>query len=768
MFRLPVFVILLTAVLLSLPGPAGASFAVAEYAPVLSRLYKDKQSPLASSYRISFDKSKSSAPCLTAYTLTGTAAELIRYDCTRLPADNIFSRSRSENDGSLKELAAVFNGLRHNNDDKPGIALVNDGTIDKIYADFINNASGTAFGQSVFYNRGFVKELNGDFVGSRLNNRNPERPLAAGAAVVNAAAGSISLVNVNITDNRLNNPGGTENSIWLNAGSVSRMNAVFAGNRVRGDFGSSAVLLNTGSLTSVKGIFSANSVNGEKAAAGGAVLNEGHIDLIEADFVDNRLQTASADTGGAAVRIPRQGKLFTIRNANFIANTAASDSGRVLGGALSVSGTVDGLITNPVFIGNGARGRSADSAFGGAVYTEKPLTFSIDGKQNAVFSGNYTDNAGISDPNAFYIDKTSVVFSVRGNGAYIFDDNIRGSGYALFFNGSGSGIFRLNNTIYNASKIIVREGVLQLRQGPYGRGGFSAAAGLSLTVARLDMHNGYRDLASFEHLICQNCEADIDVNIENMSTDTLEIDNSLTGRVALSLHVSADDDIRGRQPLVFALSGSFAANRESFKVKKVYGSPYMFDILYKEEDDGLKKSWALVMNDIPNPDYQPTAAPSAVQKTQTNKKEQAAKKTHATSAKESAKAPKPAPVKENAKTFETVRAEEKRKAPEAAPTEGNAKTLEAAPAEEYTKAPDCHNSVGCLFFQALSTTTVIIYRIINFSHKIADKTLTSIEKALGKFINQLNKAASYFAPEPEPKEILPVGPEPAQNNVLAN
>ena len=107
MFRLPVFGILLTAVLLSLPGPAGASFAVTEYAPVLSRLYKDKQSPLASSYRISFDKSKSSAPCLTAYTLTGTAAELIRYDCTRLPADNIFSRSRSENDGSLKELGRL-------------------------------------------------------------------------------------------------------------------------------------------------------------------------------------------------------------------------------------------------------------------------------------------------------------------------------------------------------------------------------------------------------------------------------------------------------------------------------------------------------------------------------------------------------------------------------------------------------------------------------------------------------------------------------------
>ena len=686
MFRLPVFGILLTAVLLSLPGPAGASFAVTEYAPVLSRLYKDKQSPLASSYRISFDKSKSSAPCLTAYTLTGTAAELIRYDCTRLPADNIFSRSRSENDGSLKELAAVFNGLRHNNDDKPGIALVNDGTIDKIYADFINNASGTAFGQSVFYNRGFVKELNGDFVGSRLNNRNPERPLAAGAAVVNAAAGSISLVNVNVTDNRLNNPGGTENSIWLNAGSVSRMNAVFAGNRVRGDFGSSAVLLNTGSLTSVKGIFSANSVNGEKAAAGGAVLNEGRIDLIEADFVDNRLQTASADTGGA----------------------------------LSVSGTVDGLITNPVFIGNGARGRSADSAFGGAVYTEKPLTFSIDGKQNAVFSGNYTDNAGISDPNAFYIDKTSVVFSVRGNGIYIFDDNIRGSGYALFFNGGGSGIFRLNNTVYNASKIIVREGVLQLRQGPYGRGGFSAAAGLSLTAARLDMHNGYRDRASFEHLLCQNCEADIDVNIENMSADSFEIGSSLTGRVALSLHVSADDDIRGRQPLVFASSGSFAANRESFKVKKVYGSPYMFDILYKEEDGGLKKSWSLVMNDTPNPDYRPAADTPA----------------------------------ENAPDPETLK--------DTPPEEGKAETSPAAEKSVSQTMPDCRGNPGCLFFKALNRATSVIYLIIAGTHKITDTTLTAIENALCGFMVRLNKAVSFFAPEAEPAGETPAGPKAAK------
>lgn len=292
--------------------------------------------------------------------------------------------------------------------------------------------------------------------------------------MVNAAAGSISLVNVNVTDNRLNNPGGTENSIWLNAGSVSRMNAVFAGNRVRGDFGSSAVLLNTGSLTSVKGIFSANSVNGEKAAAGGAVLNEGRIDLIEADFVDNR--AANRICGHRRRRRPHSPAGKTLYHPQRKFHRQHRGLGfRTRPRRRPQRFRYRRRADNQPRLHRQRRPRQiADSAFGGAVYTEKPLTFSIDGKQNAVFSGNYTDNAGISDPNAFYIDKTSVVFSVRGNGIYIFDDNIRGSGYALFFNGGGSGIFRLNNTVYNASKIIVREGVLQLRQGPYGRGGFSA------------------------------------------------------------------------------------------------------------------------------------------------------------------------------------------------------------------------------------------------------------------------------------------------------
>ena len=69
-------------------------------------------------------------------------------------------------------------------------------------------------------------------------------------------------------------------------------------------------------------------------------------------------------------------------------------------------------------------------------------------------------------------------------------------------NGGGSGIFRLNNTVYNASKIIVREGVLQLRQGPYGRGGFSAGAGPSQPDAessafrrRINSRRGVREYA---------------------------------------------------------------------------------------------------------------------------------------------------------------------------------------------------------------------------------------------------------------------------------
>ena len=53
------------------------------------------------------------------------------------------------------------------------------------------------------------------------------------------------------------------------------------------------------------------------------------------------------------------------------------------------------------------------------------------------------------------------------------------------------------------------------------------------------MHNGYRDRASFEHLLCQNCEADIDVNIENMSAETGEL--LVKGRV---LALSYTDGVR--------------------------------------------------------------------------------------------------------------------------------------------------------------------------------------------------------------------------------
>ena len=208
--------------------------------------------------------------------------------------------------------------------------------------------------------------------------------------------------------------------------------------------------------------------------------------------------------------------------------------------------------------------------------------------------------------------------------------------------------------------------------------------------------------------------------IENMSADSFEIGSSLTGRVALSLHVSADDDIRGRQPLVFASSGSFAANRESFKVKKVYGSPYMFDILYKEEDGGLKKSWSLVMNDTPNPDYRPAADTPA----------------------------------ENAPDPETLK--------DTPPEEGKAETSPAAEKSVSQTMPDCRGNPGCLFFKALNRATSVIYLIIAGTHKITDTTLTAIENALCGFMVRLNKAVSFFAPEAEPAGETPAGPKAAK------
>lgn len=711
MYRFTFFKIVFTAAVFLFPLNAGADFTTENYMLTLSSL-KDTPTKKTSAYTIRFEKSQKGQACLTTFRQKDNLAEIDYYTCTLSPVNGGFGLSRLDNGNSLPEVSAVFSGITHDNPDKKGIALANSGNIEKIYADFIGNASGKAFGAGILYNTGSIGEINGDFIGSRLINNSLDLPVKSGT-LVNLPGGKISRINANFIDNSLDNRGGTQNSALYNAGSISRLNGIFAGNRVRGDFGNSAVLLNDGELVAVKGTFSANSVKAQKADAGGAVYNKGSINLLEADFIDNRLQTVSANTGGAAVRLAQTGKIYTIRNASFITNSAFSESGHVYGGALYISGPVDGIISNPVFINNTARGQTEDSAFGGAIYTEKPLTFNVEGSRRGLFSGNRTDNNGRTDSNAFFINKTSVIFAVGESGSYLFDDNIRGKDYLLSFNGGGTGVFLLRNTVFDALRVSLKQGIMKLEEGPFGKGGFSGVSELRLIDSLLGLNNSCQDTLTVDQLQCSNCKIGIDVNTGEMSADNLQIKNLLEGTVALDVYTDTDDDIRGQQPLTFAVSGSFAAHRNSFAVKKVHGSPFMFDILYKEENDGLKKSWSLVMNDIPNPDYRPQTTTSA-----------------------------------------------KEEAPSAPNDAAN-----ASPARENKVTPsnpDCQGNVGCLFFKGIARVTLVFYLIIDAAHKITDMTLTAIKKSLFWLMEQLAKIINFFAPEPLPEETSSAVPTAAE------
>lgn len=153
---------------------------------------------------------------------------------------------------------------------------------------------------------------------------------------------------------------------------------------------------------------------------------------------------------------------------------------------------------------------------------------------------------------------------------------------------------------------------------------------------------------------------------------------------------------------------NFSVNRDSFEIN---GTPYISDILPKEENSSPEKSRSVIMNNTPNPDHRPEKPLAPTDTQTTSVSPSVAEKTL------------PATAAENPSV--------------------SSQTLE------------CGGNIGCWFFKALKQVTAVIYLIIAGTHKIIDITLTLIEKALAGFITMLNRAIIFFTPEPIPADASP-------------
>ncbi len=451
--------------------------------------------------------------------------------------------------------------------------------------------------------------------------------------------------------------GGIYNGMMKKIGNITgdfRNNSVIGYSSAYGGAIYNANIANIGNIT---GNFTGNyskSTSDTSIAYGGAIDNSGSIGNIIGDFKNN-YTTGVSVYGGAINNTSQMGHL----TGSFIGNYAVGStiSG---GGAIYNKGTINNITGD--FKDNYAKTSSASNiSVGGAIRTNTDMTFSSSAGAHT-FSGNYSsDTKRGKNYNSIFVNNSSstskllVTFDTSGGGSWTINDNIEGgfhrdnyvdyaNKYDLSFIGNDTvdaelgtttQFVAINNSIINVANVTVDS--TTLRFGSYnhndttanngeGEGKFISSlntngienltapsvTSLMLNNAVFDVANGYKDEIWLKGYSVTNSFYHIDVNTDDLEADVLHIDGNVdpNNTTNVIVHASSDADIRGQSILFVHSTNDTTGTKDSFKVARVYGSPYLYDVLFnvEESSDGTatvaatnENKWFLSMNNKQNP-----------------------------------------------------------------------------------------------------------------------------------------------------------------------
>ncbi len=351
--------------------------------------------------------------------------------------------------------------------------------------------------------------------------------------------------------------------------------------------------------------FTQNKVIGKKHTEGAAIYNMGIISKISnSTFSGNE---ARSDTGqGRGGAISNFGTITEITNSLFSNNKVISANSGAMGGAILNVGTLN--IVNSNFINNSAKGENV--ARGGAIYANTETSITSD-NYNMKFSGNTTQTGNEEKKyNAIYVSTgTKLNLSAINNGYITFDDSINGNGFLLNVSGDKSGKIYINNEIANASNINVERTMLVLNKGNYGVGRLSDNPFLTLKEAEFNIANKYLEEVSLSGYSAENSILHLDINPDTMTADVLSINGDVSGITNLIVYATSNTDITNKGKILFAQSvGDTKGNENSFKVARVFKSPYLYDVVYEGVEntttttESKDNHWYFEMNDEENPD----------------------------------------------------------------------------------------------------------------------------------------------------------------------
>ncbi len=523
-----------------------------------------------------------------------------------------------------------------------GGAIYNDGIIGNITGDFIGNyaqSDSTAYGGAI-YNYDIIGDISGDFIG---NYAQSSGNAAGGGAIDNK--GTINSITGDFIGNYAQaDSGDTLGGAIYNDSNASIGDIVgnFIGNYASGLYSYGGAIYNRGTIGDITGDFIGNYAQSSgTATGGGAITNVSIIGDISGNFIGNYVQSdgVGSSYGGAIFNL--MGSITSL-SSNFIGNYAQSDSGTAYGGAIAAMANMDMS--------------SSQSSI-------SPFTIKSNG-QNLLLSDNYTQDINGKTYNALHVmimpenmlpslgitdtDFTSATFDTSGGGSIVINDNIDGSlvdmntmlpsedrseQYNLSFQGDDvvgqdgltTQYVSVNNQIINAGKIEVSN--TTLRFGAYqhadesadnwdGKGSFVSGGSvdvlpsLSLSNGVFDIHNGYTETINLSGLSSASLtrsngsgyvHIDLDVSGETAVADVLNISGNVEGTTNVLVYANSEKDIRGESVLFAQSVNDTTGNADSFKVWRVYGSPYLFAVSYSNTG-AESNEWSLSMNDTSNPD----------------------------------------------------------------------------------------------------------------------------------------------------------------------
>ena len=297
--------------------------------------------------------------------------------------------------------------------------IKNQGIITNINSNFIQN-------KNAIYNGGDnsnsirINTIKGDFIentNTAINNNLIYNSYDDSGVVITTVAGS-SIIDIIESSDFIGNTG-TEGGAIYNLGKINEIKDTdFIGNSAAygGAIYNEGQYVDDYTAHAQIGNITGNFVNNHATGAGGAIYNyqdlsQASIGNITGDFIQNYVEGDGWASGGAIYNDQASiGDITGDFSQNYVLNT----DGEAHGGAISNTynatigskddeGSITGGIINSNFTGNYAKSENGE-AKGGAIYTTTNLNIIAKDNGQSVFSGNYTESAGVKDQNAIYVE----------------------------------------------------------------------------------------------------------------------------------------------------------------------------------------------------------------------------------------------------------------------------------------------------------------------------------------------------------------------------